>query len=171
VVTLSSTDVSLIPGQSTTLNASSTPVAAANGWTWTLNGNSIPGTGNSQVVNVDQLGTYQATVTDVNGCVSTSNELVIEAEANDKLWIYPNPTTGQFQVRMFYNSGVAERRVVTIYNQLGQVMQSKHFELVSGTAPYLQMDFDVSHLPRGIYVVKVAHQFTGKVTSGLVIVE
>lgn len=170
VVTLSSTDVSLLPNQTTTLTATSNPAAAANGWTWTYNHNPLAGTGNTQVVGVDALGVYQASVVDVNGCVSTSNELEITAEAGDKLWIYPNPTTGQFQVRLFYGSNVAERRTVTIYNQLGQVMMSKYYDLVS-SAPYLQMDFDLSHLPRGIYAVKVAHQFTGKVTSGLVILE
>jgi subtilisin-like proprotein convertase family protein len=171
VVTLTSSDVSVIPSQTTTLTATSTPAAAANGWSWTLNHNPIPGTGNTQVAGVDQLGLYQAQVTDVNGCVSLSNELEITAEAGDRLWIYPNPTSGQFQVRLFYNDNVAERRTITIYNQLGQVMTSKHFDLVSGTAPYLQMDFDLGHLPRGIYVVKVAHQFTGKVTSGLVVLQ
>ncbi len=171
IVTISAPDVSLAPGQTTTITASSTPAAAPNGWTWTLNGSGIPGTTNTQTVNVDGMGTYQARVTDVNGCVSSSNELVITAEASDRLWIYPNPTTGRFQVRLFYDSDVAERRTVTIYNQLGQVITSKYFDLVSNTAPYLQMDFDLTHVPRGVYAVKVAHQFTGKVVSGLVIVE
>jgi hypothetical protein len=171
VVTLTSSDPTLAPGQSATLTATSTPAPATNGWSWTLDNSTIPGTSGTQVVNFDDFGTYQATVTDVNGCIASSNEVVIGAEASDKLWIYPNPNTGQFQVRLYYNSQVAERRVVTIYNQLGQVMMSKHFDLVSGTTPYLRMDFDLSHLQRGIYVVKVAHQFTGQVTSGLVIIQ
>jgi subtilisin-like proprotein convertase family protein len=171
IVTLSSPDVSLAPGQTTVLTASSTPAAAAGGWTWTFNGGPLAGTTNTQTVNVDGMGTYRARVVDINGCVGTSNDLVIGAEASDRLWIYPNPTGGQFQVRLFYGSDVAEKRTVTIYNQLGQVIQSKAFELGTGTAPYLQMNFDLGHVARGIYVVKVAHQFTGKVVSGLVIVD
>lgn len=170
VVTLTTSDPSLQPGQSATLTATSNPAAAANGWSWTYNHNPLPGTTNTQTVGLDDQGVYQATVVDVNGCVASSNELTIGAEASDRLWIYPNPTTGEFQVRLYYNSDVAERRVVTIYNQLGQVIQSKHFDLVN-TTPYLQMNFNLGHVSRGIYVVKVAHQFTGKVVSGLVIVE
>ncbi len=171
VVTISASDPTLAPGQTSVITASSTPAAAPNGWAWTLNGSPIPGTTNTQTVTIDDLGTYQATVTDVNGCVSSSNSVVVGAESSDRLWIYPNPTTGLFQVRLYYDSDVAEKRTVTIYNQLGQVITSKYFDLVSNTAPYLQMNFDLSHVPRGIYAVKVAHQFTGKVVSGLVIVE
>jgi hypothetical protein len=171
VVNLTTSDPSLTPGQVATLTATSTPPAALNGYSWTLNHNPIPGDISTQTVGLDDQGVYQVTVTDVNGCVASSNELVIGSEASDRLWIYPNPTTGQFQVRLYYASDVAERRVVTIYNQLGQAITSKHFDLVSGTAPYLQMDFDLGGVQRGIYVVKVAHQFTGKVVSGLVIVQ
>src|SRR5690606_27590476 len=156
VVTLTTSDPALTPGQSATLTATSNPAAAPNGWSWTLDHSAIPGTSNTQVVGLDDQGVYQATVTDVNGCVASSNELTIGAEASDRLWIYPNPTTGQFQVRLYYDSDVAERRVITIYNQLGQAITSRHFDLVNGTPPYLQMDFDLGAIQRGIYVVKVA---------------
>ena len=170
-VTISATDVYLAPTQTTTITGSSTPAAASGGWVWTLNGSGISGNGNTQTVNVDGMGVYQATVTDVNGCVNTSNELVIGAEASDKLWIYPNPTTGSFQVRLYYDSDVAEKRVITIYNMQGQSIMSKEFTLVNNTPPYLQMDFDLGHIARGTYVVKVAHKYTGKVVSGLVLIQ
>jgi len=171
-VTLSSPVVSLIPGRTTTITGTSTPAAAAGGWSWTLNGSAIGGTTNTQTVSIDGLGSYQATVTDVNGCVNTSNTIDIGAEASDKLWIYPNPTTGAFQVRLYYAGGLAEKRVVTIYNPLGQAITSREFTLVSGVAPYLQMDFDLGGVKaKGTYVVKVADHFTGKVISGLVLVQ
>lgn len=171
-VTLSSPVVNLVPGRTTTITGTSTPAAAAGGWSWTLNGSAIGGTTNTQVANIDRLGSYRATVTDVNGCVASSNTLVIGAEASDKLWIYPNPTTGAFQVRLYYSGGLAEKRVVTIYNPIGQVITSKEFTLVAGTAPYLQMDFDLGGVKaKGTYVVKVADHFTGKVISGLILVQ
>ncbi|HQZ75388.1 MAG TPA: choice-of-anchor J domain-containing protein [Chitinophagaceae bacterium] len=171
-VTLSSPVVNLVPGRTTTITGTSTPAAAAGGWSWTLNGSGLSGTTNSQVVNIDGVGSYQATVTDVNGCVSSSNTLVIGSEASDKLWIYPNPTTGAFQVRLYYEGGLAEKRVVSIYNPLGQVITSREFTLVSGTAPYMRMDFDLGGVKaKGTYVVKVANMFTGKVVSGLVLVQ
>ena len=174
VVTLSSPVVRLVPGRTTTLTASSTPPAAANGWSWTLNGSPIAGTGSTQVVNIDQLGSYQATVVDVNGCSNKSNALVIGAEATDKLWIYPNPTVnGAFQVRLYFAGDLAEQRVVTIYNPLGQVIESRALTLVRGSAPYQRMDFNLGGgaTAKGAYVIKVAHQFTGKVISGIILVQ
>ncbi|MBK9382378.1 MAG: choice-of-anchor J domain-containing protein [Chitinophagaceae bacterium] len=171
-VTLSSPVVNLVPGRTTTITGTSTPAAAAGGWSWTLNGSALSGTTNTQVVNIDGVGSYQATVTDVNGCVASSNTLVIGSEASDKLWIYPNPTTGAFQVRLYYEGGLAEKRVVSIYNPLGQLITSREFTLVSGTAPYMRMDFDLGGVKaKGTYVVKVANMFTGKVVSGLVLVQ
>jgi subtilisin-like proprotein convertase family protein len=171
-VTLSAPVVNLVPGRTTTITGTSTPAAAAGGWSWTLNGSAIGGTTNTQTVNIDGLGSYRATVTDVNGCVASSNTLVIGAEASDKLWIYPNPTTGAFQVRLYYSGSLAEKRVVTIYNPLGQAITSREFSLATGTAPYLQMDFDLGGVKaKGTYVVKVADHFTGKVISGLILVQ
>ena len=174
IVTLSSPVVRLVPGRTTTLTASSTPAAAANGWSWSYNGGGISGTTNTQVVNVDQLGSYQATVVDVNGCTNKSNVLTVSAEATDKLWIYPNPTVnGAFQVRLYFGGDLAEKRVVTIYNPLGQAIQSREFSLVSGSAPYQRMDFNLGNgaTAKGSYVVKVAHLYTGKVVSGIVLVQ
>jgi hypothetical protein len=107
----------------------------------------------------------------VNGCVNTSNQLVIGAEASDKLWIYPNPTPGAFQVRLYYAGNAAEKRVVSIYNAKGQLITSRTFELNYRSAPYLSMNFDLSGMARGTYVVKVGHEYSGRIVSGLVLVQ
>ena len=172
VVTIGAPMVKLTPGRTTTITGSSNPPAAANGYSWTLNGAGIAGTGNSQTVNINQLGTYQATVTDVNGCVNKSNELTITAEGSDRLWIYPNPTAGAFQVRLYYSGERAEKRVVTLYNSIGQAVDSKEFVLVAGTPAYLQMNFDLGGATaKGPYVVKVANLYSGRVVSGIVMVQ
>ncbi len=173
VVAITAPDLALTPPSNgnTVITGTSTPAAASGGWAWTLNGSAISGTSNTQSVGIDQIGTYQATVTDVNGCVSKSNLLTIGSESSDRLWIYPNPTTGQFQVRLYYDSDVTERRRVTIFNMLGQVITSKHFTLADNTAPYLRMDFDLTNMQRGTYLIKVAHEFTGKVVSGFLLVQ
>ena len=172
VVTLASPMVKLVPGRTTVLTASSNSPAAANGYSWTLNGSGISGTGNSQTANIDRLGTYQVTVTDVNGCVNKSNSLTIFAEGSDRLWIYPNPTSGAFQVRLYHSGERAEKRVVTIYNTIGQVIESKEFVLVAGLPAYYQMNFDLGGgaTAKGAYVVKVADQYSGRVVSGLVMI-
>jgi subtilisin-like proprotein convertase family protein len=174
VVTLTSPDLLLTPGQTTSITASSTPAAAAGGWVWNYNGNTIAGNNTNTVsgIGIDQTGTYHATVTDVNGCSATSADIVVGSEASDRLWIYPNPTTGAFQVRLYYDpSTVSEKRAVYIYNAQGQLMTSREFDLVNTTAPYLRMDFDLGKAAAGTYVVKVVHKFTGKIVSGLVVVQ
>ncbi len=174
VVSITSPDLSITPGQTTTITGVSSPAAqvAPPGWSWTLNGGAIAGTTNTQVVGIDGFGTYQATVKDINGCIAKSNELVIGAEASERLWIYPNPTNGAFQVRLFYGGSISERRIVSIFKSNGQMVVEKEFPLYPGsTNPYLRMDFDFSDLAAGTYVVKVHNVFTGKIVSGLVVVQ
>src|SRR5205085_590184 len=106
-------------------------------YSWTFNGSPIVGaTGNTVTANIDQLGSYKATVTDVNGCVSTSNAITISGMESDHLWIYPNPSSdGRFQVRL-YNSGVPnERRVISIYNSAGALVMEKVFNLDNSMSP------------------------------------
>ena len=170
-VAITAPDLSLTPGQTTTITATSSPAAAANGWTWTLDGSAIAGTTNTQSVNIDGLGTYRARVVDVNGCIAFSNNLTIGAEASDRLWIYPNPNGGVFQVRLYYGGPVTERRVVRLYKSNGQLVMEKEFTLDNIVSPYLRMDFDLGVLASGTYVVKVDNTVTGKITSGLVVIQ
>jgi subtilisin-like proprotein convertase family protein len=171
-VTLAAASRTLTPGKTITITANSTPAAAANGWSWTLNGASVAGTSNTQTVNIDGLGSYHATVRDINGCVSTSKDpLIITAEASDKLWIYPNPTAGAFQIRYYHAGDANEKRIISVYNAAGQLVASKSFDLTYTSAPYLRMDVDLSGAARGTYVVKVAHEYSGKIVSGLVLVQ
>ena len=168
VVTISAPDLALTPGQTTTITASSSPAGVS--YSWTRNGVTVTGaTSSTLVVGIDQLGTYRATVTATNGCTSSSNDLVIGSEASDRLWIYPNPTTGVFQVRLYFGDVITENRFVSIYDQNGQVVATKEVVLTNISDPYTRIEFDLSKQAAGTYVVKVAHKHTGKITSGLVI--
>ncbi|MEQ1677083.1 MAG: choice-of-anchor J domain-containing protein, partial [Chitinophagaceae bacterium] len=174
VITLAASDPMLTPGQTTTIVATSTPAAAtANSWTWTYNGSALSGVTTNTVsgIDIDKIGTYAATVTDINGCSKTSADIVIGAEVSDRLWIYPNPTTGVFQVRLYHDpNGYYSKRAVYIYNSNGQLMTSREFDIDSRTTPYLRMDFDLGKAAPGTYVVKVVHKYSGKVVSGLIVV-
>lgn len=172
VVTIAANTLQLVPGGTATFTASSTPAALnATSYSWTLNGSTIAGANTNTVTsNIDGLGTYQATVTDVNGCVNKSNILTLGAQASDRLWIYPNPNNGQFQVRLYYNGAQAERRIVRIYTTGGQLVAQKEFDMVTTTSPYMRMDFDLSRMSAATYVVKVVDAHAKVITSGLVVV-
>ena len=169
-VTIATTTPSLVPGRTSTITATSSPAAAS--YVWNLNGSPISGaTASSYVANIDGLGTYKATVTDVNGCVnSSSNSITLTAEESDRLWIYPNPNDGNFQVRLYHSADLNEKRVVSVYTENGVLVETREYSLDNLTSPYLKMDFKLPRLAPGAYVVKVAHKYTGKETSGVMII-
>jgi len=180
LVTFSATDLLLSPGQTSVITATSNP--AATSYAWTLNGSTltnaagVPITASSFTANIDNQGAYVVRATTAAGCTSSaalSGTITIGAEASERLWIYPNPTDGAFQVRLYYNGSVAEKRVVSIYKANGQLVAEKEFFLSSTTSPYLRMDFDftASALAAGTYVVKVNNTTAGTTVSGLVVIQ
>ena len=173
VVTISSTSVQLMPGQVATITGTSSPAPfSATSWSWTLNGSTIAGANtNTVTANIDQQGAYRATVTDINGCVGTSNTITIGSQASDRLWIIPNPNTGQFQVRLYYSGVQGERRIVRIYSTSGQLMAQKEVDLAFGTPPYVSMSFNLPSLAAGTYVVKVVDRNSRTITSGLMVIQ
>lgn len=175
VVTLTATDLSLAPGQTSVITATSNP--ASTSFVWMLNGATLTGvTGNTYTANIDRQGTYVVTATTPPpaGCTSSAAQagtITIGSEASDRLWIYPNPTDGVFQVRLYHNGQVTEKRKVSIFTSAGQLVQEKEFTLNNVSNPYLQMDFDLSRLAAGTYVVKVNNTFAETIVSGLVIIQ
>lgn len=181
VVTLSASDLSLAPGQSSVLTASSNPAASTYAWTW--NGGTLAGvTGTNYTANIDGIGTYTVSATTSAGCVSASTASVtIGTEASDKLWIYPNPTKadGVFQVRLYYAPGqAAEKRVISIFNSSGQKVMEREFFLDNMTNPYVKMEINTrdlkngtTHTASGIYVVRVHNVYGDKTVSGQVLVQ
>lgn len=170
VASVTATDLSIIPGQVSTLTASSNP--AASSYTWTYNGSPLTSTGNSVTANVDQLGTYTVIAKTASGCSSAAPATItIGAEASDRLWIYPNPNQGAFQVRLYYVGTPSEKRVINIYNSAGQIVASKEFDMTNLTSQYLRMDFDLGPDAKGTYVVKAIDKYTGRIVSGLVVIQ
>ncbi|MEI7963798.1 MAG: hypothetical protein WCH29_01440, partial [Chitinophagaceae bacterium] len=98
VVISASPYLNLLPTLSTTLSSTSSPAAAT--YTWLRNGFVVSGaTASSWLVRVDGQGSYRLRVVDVNGCVNTSNTVVIGDSTSGRVFISPNPTSGQFVVR------------------------------------------------------------------------
>jgi hypothetical protein len=174
-VTLAAAPVTqILPGVTTTLTVTSSPAAqTANSYSWTLNGTTIPGANTSTLVadvnTATGVGTYKATVTDVNGCVNSSGNVVITAQSSgDKLFIYPNPSPdGQFQVRL-YSKALNDIRTVTIYNSQGSIVIRK---VINVTDPYVQLKFDLRGAAPGVYMVHVEHRYIGREVVGKLIIK
>jgi subtilisin-like proprotein convertase family protein len=174
VVTISATSLQLVPGTTSTISGTSTPAPNATlaNWVWTLNGNTIAGaTSSSVTANVDQTGAYQASVTDINGCRNSSNIVTIVNGVSDRLWIIPNPNTGNFQVRLYYSGSQSERRIVRIYNTQGQLMAQQSYDFDTNTPAYYSMNFSIPGLAAGTYAVKVVNSNEKKITSGLMVIQ
>jgi hypothetical protein len=113
-----------------------------------LNGTDISGADSSTWYPV-QTGLYSVRVTNASGCESTSdvfNYVNIGVEEGDqKLMIYPNPTSGVFTVEV--PEGVTHARVY-VYDGLGRLVVD---EAVEGP----KQRFDLSAYARGVYRITV----------------
>ena len=151
VTLLTSIPPALQPGQA--LNITSTVNPPGGTYAWFLNGQLLPTALGSSLTNltVDNQGTYRLVYTDLNGCVGTSANLVISAFQSEKLWIYPNPNSGRFQIR-FYNH-VNEKITINVYDMKGARI---HQQVETPSANYTRIDVNLgAGIPAGFYNVEV----------------
>ena len=156
----------LYPGITTTLT-----VAPAGGtYQWYRNGVALgaPTTVNTLVVDIDGLGEYTVSMVDGNGCAGSSTaSQIISAAPNDIMFIYPSPTTGQFQVRYQSLDGNLLIRTLTIYDSKGARVYTKEYNI---EAPYGKMGVDLSHLGKGIYRVELGDRNGKRIKTGSVVI-
>jgi subtilisin-like proprotein convertase family protein len=157
----------LMPGMSTTLTSNSSPVAAT--YQWVRDGVPVVGgTGSSLTVDIDGLGTYYLNVTDVNGCSNRSNSILISDSSSGKVFIYPNPSNGRFQVRYYSilnSTGLA--RGVNIYDDKGARIITQKYTI---NAPYARMDVDMRKYGAGTYWVEVVDLNGNRLAMGRVLI-
>ena len=174
-VTISSTLTSLYPGLTATISSTSTP--AATSFTWLRNGavlNSaspgiVSGIGTGTLkVNVDGFGTYQLRVNDVNGCTNTSNSITIKDSASGKCFIYPNPTSGQFEVRYYSTVNNIVPRSLTIFDAKGDRVFTKLYPI---GRPYERMAVNMSAYGKGLYWVEVSGTNGERLTMCRVVIQ
>ena len=141
---------SLLPAQSTGILATVTPTGGS--FVWRKNGGIVNGVTGATLspLTVDNIGTYNTTYTDLNGCVTTSPDIIISGTPAENIWVYPNPNNGIFQVRYYNNFG--EPAKVIVLNAAGQLIFSKDYVIGE---PYSRMDVNIANQPAGIYIVKV----------------
>ena len=151
-ISITASPKKLLPGLKTTMTSTSFPAAAS--YNWLKNGLAVAnGTTGSLTIDVDGIGSYTLKVQDVNGCVNTSAVLAIIDSVSGKLFIYPNPNSGQFQVRYYSalnNTGLP--RGINVFDARGKRVLTKTYSI---TAPYARMDVNLSNLSTGIYSIEV----------------
>lgn len=158
----------LFPGLVTTLTSSVSPSAAST-YTWYRDGVAVPGaTASTHSVDADGLGSYRLGVTDINGCTNLSNTINISDSSTNKLFIYPTPNNGLFQVRYYSTPGNVLPRGLTIYDAKGARVFTKTYTIGN---LYAQMDVDIRHLGKGVYWVELNDHNGNRITVGRTIVQ
>jgi hypothetical protein len=154
------------PGTTTYITAGSVPSPVS--YVWKFNGAVIPGaTTKTLLVDVNGIGKYNATVTDINGCSNTSPDFSISGLSDNWLYIYPNPNNGQFTVR-WYSYWTFERFVITVISASGQIVAIKEF---NSNTNYYPMQLDLRNLATGIYAIVVSDPYTGAKARGKVFIQ
>ncbi|HEX2684481.1 MAG TPA: T9SS type A sorting domain-containing protein, partial [Ferruginibacter sp.] len=159
---------SLFPGLITQLTSTVSPNAAAT-YTWLRNGVTVAGAGTGSLnVDVDHLGAYQLRVTDVNGCTNVSNIINIKDSATGKCFIYPNPTSGQFQVRYHSVANNILPRTLTVYDAKGDRVFTQLYTI---GRPYDRMDVDMRAYGKGLYWVEIGDANGNRLTMCRVVIQ
>jgi len=149
-----------------------TTVSPAGNYTyqWKKDAATLAGaTGASLPVNVDGFGEYDVTVTNaVTGCSVTTNKVRISDSASNMVFVYPNPSSGQFQVRYYRSTNADNAYSVTVFDSKGGKVFYKQFPIA---APYSRMDVNLKNATAGIYMLEV-RDAKGKrlASSGVMIV-
>ncbi len=157
---------SLFPGLSTTLTVSVSPAGSYN-YTWYRNSSAIVNSATSYSARLEDMGSYAVTVTNTTGlaCSNTSNIVVIGDSASTRLFIYPNPSSGQFQVNYYTTTAAAYS--LSIYDSKGAFMFRRDYTL---NTPYQRMDVDIRQHGKGIYIVVLHDRNGNKLAEGRVLV-
>jgi hypothetical protein len=145
-----SRDPALIPGQLVNITAS---VSIAGGTIqWYKNGVLIPIGSVFSLTNlgVDDVGTYHAVYTSPNGCTATSSNVIVSKASSSDVFVYPNPSNGQFQVRVFETN---TQITITVYNSAGAMVYQRSES--TGTTPYTGINVNLSAMASGQYIVEV----------------
>ncbi|MBN8674001.1 MAG: T9SS type A sorting domain-containing protein [Chitinophagales bacterium] len=163
----------LLPGQSTTLTA--TPSASTGGvltTSWFFNTNPVANTGNTRAVNVEQVGDYQVRIQETWPstlvCSNQSAVVAITAQASERLFIFPSPNNGTFQVAYYNSTGAASSRTITIYNAAGSKVHHEKFA-VSGS--YTLLDINLPTAAKGLYYVVVGDVSGKRIAKGNVLIQ
>jgi hypothetical protein len=157
----------LLPTQTVILTANGNPGGGT--YVWFKNNVVIPGATSQTLgpLGVLDAGTYKVTYTDPNGCVRTSADVVVTAQASPNIWVYPNPNNGQFHIR-FYNT-TPQDVTVKVYDDLGQEIFSRKYPVPLPTYSVLDVDLG-KRLAIGTYTVVLFNPANQRIGVKMIIV-
>jgi len=169
-VGLTASATSLLPGKTSTLTA--TPSVSTGGTlttSWFFNSNPITNAGNTRVVNVEQVGSYQVRIQETwpGGlvCSNQSAVVTIDATVSDKLFIFPSPNDGRFTVSYYNNGGGSTQRRIIVIDAKGARVYDRQFSI---TGPYTLLQIDMRNAGRGVHIVLVGDAAGNKLAEGKV---
>ena len=180
VISITPVYTALLPGMTVTLNSTVTPnpPATIGGYTWLRDGvvltsssaGVLSGINTASLkVDVDGLGVYTLRVTDVNGCTNTSNSAIVKDSASGKCFIYPNPNSGQFQVRYYSVAGnISIPRGIVVYDAKGERVLVKDYII---GRPYDRMDVDLRANGKGLYWVEIVDRNGNRLSMCRVVIQ
>jgi hypothetical protein len=156
---LASRPLALLPGQSVDLTAVVSPGGGT--YRWFRNG-VLFATGSSlSGLTVDDIGIFTCEYTDLNGCKKTSNAMEITGEPSCKLWVFPSPNQGIFQVRFFNSAN--EPVTVRVLDAGGSEM---YRQAVTTGLAYSLINIDISSRPTGTYIVEIINSKGERTCNG-----
>jgi len=157
VVLQSNSPNAITPGQQASISLNSNNFSSIQ---WFNNGNLIatPSSG-TLLVTVDKLGEYHVLATTSGGCVNSSNVVKIEAAASNEIFVYPNPSSGQFTVS-FYNPQASGKNRLQIFDALGRQVYNQQFD---ATSLYPLHQVNLSAVATGVYFIFIQNTGSGTV--------
>jgi hypothetical protein len=155
----------LFPGLNTTIATANVPGIT---YTWFRNGLLIPGQlSNSINVNIDGLGRYTLTATNANGCTSTSNAINISDSVKSRLFVYPNPSRGLFQVRFYSDANNLSPRSLLVFDSKNALVFRSKYVIFGAYSP---VSIDLGNESPGVYSIYLVDMDGNKLASGQVII-
>ena len=155
IIVISANPLIVLPGMPTTIRSTVSPNPAVT-YTWFRNGSVVAGaTADTLVVGINGLGDYQLRVTDINGCSNLSNIITITDRFALSLFVYPNPSTGQFQARYYSEPNSSLPRSLIVYDNMGNRVVTKSY---TQTISYQSIDVDLRTHGKGLYWVELVDE-------------
>jgi hypothetical protein len=90
-----------------------------------------------------------------NISIAATPEVGIKSMENQKIMIYPNPTSGTITV---YSGQKVEDLTFTLFNAQGSLVYSHNIQSTS----HLSETLNLGNMPKGVYLVKIAGNNTAE---------